>query len=112
MRSMNIMPALCFVLIGCNVIENPDVQDEAGTCTDGRRNGAESDVDCGGDACGSCIGGSECKAAADCRSSICRSGRCIANLAISDISPKSGPTTGGIPVTIEGDDFKTGIVVT
>jgi len=40
------------------------------SCDDRIRNGAESDVDCGGE-CPSCAGGAACRAGADCQSGLC-----------------------------------------
>src|SRR5260370_404509 len=35
------------------------------TCTDGRKNGNETDVDCGGGACPKCVTGKSCRANTD-----------------------------------------------
>lgn len=94
---------------------NPAANNGSGddlTCTDNEQNGAESDIDCGGSTCSKCIGGKRCGSASDCSSNVCTNGVCVTELGISSISPRSGPTTGGVPVTIEGDDFKEGAVVT
>src|SRR5262245_30422229 len=48
-----------------------------GTCTDGIRNGGESDVDCGGGVCGACSTGKACGVPADCLSGVC-AGTCKA----------------------------------
>jgi hypothetical protein len=40
------------------------------TCTDGRLNGSESDIDCGG-TCPRCIDGKRCASGADCTSGFC-----------------------------------------
>jgi uncharacterized protein YkwD len=45
------------------------------TCTDSERNGAETDVDCGG-ACEACADGLACGGAADCLSGVCAAGEC------------------------------------
>jgi hypothetical protein len=42
----------------------------APTCTDGIRDGFESDVDCGGP-CGGCAAGKQCVVDADCATSRC-----------------------------------------
>ncbi|MBC7978545.1 MAG: hypothetical protein H7138_26460 [Myxococcales bacterium] len=47
----------------------------APSCQDGAKNGAETDIDCGG-ACGPCADGGACDAPADCRSQVCASQRC------------------------------------
>ncbi len=45
------------------------------SCTDGRKNGDESDVDCGG-ACGACASGADCSSASDCASGLCFDSGC------------------------------------
>ncbi|MEE2789551.1 MAG: hypothetical protein VX589_19590 [Myxococcota bacterium] len=47
-------------------------------CEDDRLNGAETDVDCGGD-CRPCTDGSGCEVAADCVSGVCQDRRCAAS---------------------------------
>jgi hypothetical protein len=46
------------------------------TCTDGVKNGDESDVDCGGSSCNACRGGKTCNADSDCITDTCNSGVC------------------------------------
>jgi hypothetical protein len=48
----------------------------ADPCSDGERNGTETDVDCGG-ACAPCEGGKACKVGGDCRGAVCRNLACI-----------------------------------
>jgi hypothetical protein len=48
----------------------------APTCTDGVRNGTETDVDCGGSVCAACAPGQTCSAPGDCQSASCSQGRC------------------------------------
>ena len=48
----------------------------APTCSDGVRNGDETDVDCGGKTCPKCSNGKECDVAADCSSLQCSSKVC------------------------------------
>src|SRR5262245_10430595 len=45
-------------------------QAPAPTCSDGIKNGAESDTDCGG-TCAACADGAGCAAAGDCTSGVC-----------------------------------------
>jgi hypothetical protein len=45
-------------------------------CSDGERNGTETDVDCGG-TCDPCEGGKACKVGSDCRGAGCRNLACI-----------------------------------
>src|SRR3989442_1281063 len=47
------------------------------TCRDGVRDGDETDVDCGG-ACAPCATGQMCNLAADCQSTACTGGQCVA----------------------------------
>lgn len=47
----------------------------AATCSDGVRNGEETDVDCGG-ACAACSSGSSCVVGRDCDSYLCAAGSC------------------------------------
>ncbi len=48
------------------------------SCDDGRQNGAETDVDCGGPECARCADGADCNANSDCLSGLCESGTCAA----------------------------------
>jgi hypothetical protein len=41
------------------------------TCTDGVKNGTETDTDCGGSTCGPCGPGKQCSGAGDCTTEIC-----------------------------------------
>jgi hypothetical protein len=47
------------------------------TCTDGVKNGRETDVDCGGPTCPRCTDGKTCQTANDCRSGTCTTGVCV-----------------------------------
>ena len=47
----------------------------AASCTDGLKNGDETDIDCGG-SCQNCATGHLCKVAMDCASSVCTNGKC------------------------------------
>ena len=48
------------------------------TCTDGARNGTETDVDCGGGACSRCGDGLHCAMPTDCAAGVCAQGVCAA----------------------------------
>jgi hypothetical protein len=48
----------------------------AATCSNGRRDGAETDVDCGGPDCAGCAGNRMCGDSDDCASLVCSGGRC------------------------------------
>jgi hypothetical protein len=63
---------------GSDVVDaKPQPVDAAPTCGDGKLNGAESDVDCGG-SCAKCDDGKTCKLATDCRQGTCLLGHCSA----------------------------------
>jgi hypothetical protein len=47
------------------------------SCTNGVRDGTETDIDCGG-SCSDCANGKNCSAASDCRSNLCQGGKCAA----------------------------------
>jgi hypothetical protein len=57
----------------------------AGQCSDGVRNGAETDVDCGGGDCPPCGSGQGCSAGTDCASGVCTGGTCVDVVLISEI---------------------------
>ena len=57
-------------------IASPDLA-PAPTCTDKVKNGAETDVDCGGGTCPTCGNKKSCTKAADCKSGVCASGACV-----------------------------------
>ena len=71
-------------LLGCgqeegrpNAIAFPDNQDEGiDQCDDGIRNGAETDIDCGGGQCPRCEQNSRCVNGSDCVTGICDRGVC------------------------------------
>jgi hypothetical protein len=48
------------------------------TCTDGKKNGKETDIDCGGPTCQPCADEKTCKNNADCSSGVCAVGFCQA----------------------------------
>lgn len=47
------------------------------SCGDGTKNGAETDVDCGGGSCPACAPNKVCAVATDCGSGICKASACI-----------------------------------
>ena len=53
-------------------------QTQTPTCSDGVRNGNETDVDCGGPNCPACTNGKNCLAPSDCISGVCSNGVCVA----------------------------------
>lgn len=71
--------ALVVAAVGCGEVTGgtPDAPVSA-TCTDGVKNGAETDVDCGGPTCGACGDNKGCTATSDCASKVCTNQRCQA----------------------------------
>jgi outer membrane protein assembly factor BamB len=68
--------------IGCELVipfGNPVEGDPggAGSCTDGVRDGKETDVDCGGGACPACPDGKGCLLGSDCVDKVCSGGSCV-----------------------------------
>ena len=59
----------------------------APTCVDGKKNGLETDLDCGGGTCGGCATGKGCVANNDCNSGVCSS----------TVSSKNGTGTCAAP---------------
>lgn len=60
--------------------DETDETDETGepdSCSNGTRDGDESDVDCGG-SCSACADGADCEAASDCQSQVCTASSCAA----------------------------------
>ena len=53
-------------------------------CADGIKNGAESDVDCGGGICSRCQGGQICNSRNDCHTALCTGGTCQSCAAAND----------------------------
>ena len=63
----------------------------APTCDDREKNGAETDVDCGGGTCPTCTAGKTCLLPSDCQSGVCTGGICQAPSCTD--SPKNGTET-------------------
>jgi hypothetical protein len=63
-------------------------------CNDKIRNGAETDVDCGGATCAGCARGLMCKAGTDCMQGVCTNGTCACTPLTCDII---GPVCGTFP---------------
>jgi hypothetical protein len=64
---------LAFILIGCG----SDAQFTPGRCDDTKRNGNETDIDCGGGDCQPCAVGAACFLPSDCTSNTCTSHTCM-----------------------------------
>jgi hypothetical protein len=67
---------------GDNCVESPPGSGKATcqvtSCSDGVKNGLETDVDCGGGACPPCAATQACLVARDCTSGVCTGGECQA----------------------------------
>jgi hypothetical protein len=66
-------------------------QGGADACSDAVKNGAETDIDCGGGDCAPCASGKDCGAGADCASGTCSGNKCVDILLISEIRSR-GPS--------------------
>jgi hypothetical protein len=75
---------------GCGQLLGLDGYEPA-TCNDGVKSGDESDVDCGGPACGGCADYRVCRSPADCQSAVCAAGQCV--VAACDDTVKNGVET-------------------
>jgi hypothetical protein len=51
----------------------------APTCSDGQKNGNETDTDCGGGTCATCATGKACLVGTDCSSAVCSNNVCVDN---------------------------------
>jgi hypothetical protein len=74
-----------------------------GSCIDGVKNAAESDVDCGGGLCTECVDGKSCGGNSDCTSGWCSSGTCaphVTALVADPGPPRSVP--GGVRIVLDG----------
>ncbi|MSP61119.1 MAG: hypothetical protein EXR72_12395 [Myxococcales bacterium] len=85
------------VLSGCIVVDNTNY------CTDGRKSGGESDIDCGG-ACGACANGQRCVVNADCSGGTCASGICgrptVGGSAIPDTNNRTYAILNGAGISL------------
>jgi hypothetical protein len=72
-----------------DAIANPPDAIVTPTCTDGIKNGTESDVDCGGSCGATCATGKKCGSASHCLSKICTAGLCQAVPVIVDLAVNS-----------------------
>ena len=85
----------CGQLLGLDDFHNCPEDPECPSCTDGKKNGDETDVDCGGTCPGKCGAGRACGAAGDCESGVCTDGKCAAPAGPGcDDGEKNGNETG------------------
>ena len=67
----------CSIDANCPMGKTCYALSECVSCTDAKKNGDETDIDCGG-ACGAtCKDGKDCKDAGDCENNLCAGGKCI-----------------------------------
>ena len=66
---------ILLMVCGCSAADYPQPDP---SCSDGRQNGTESDLDCGG-SCGACSAGLTCAVSDDCQSGICAAAVCAAS---------------------------------
>ena len=79
----------------CPTPDGPGTPDAPGTtpiCTDGIKNGTETDVDCGGGSCPRCATGKTCASRNDCASARCAGGTCQT---CTNANTDCGTDTGG-----------------
>ncbi len=74
------------------------------TCSDGVKNAAETDIDCGGSACAPCASGKFCLVGGDCMGNTCTVGKCAGAATISFASAGT-VTVGSIPYSVALGDF-------
>ena len=74
------------------------------SCTDGVKNGGETDLDCGGSDCGPCVIGKACAKNADCASAACEMNKCVALFA-EPTKITSRVTTDKMPWGVAAADF-------
>lgn len=67
------------------------------SCTNGTRDGDETDVDCGGELCPPCANGSACALPRDCVSLVCTGGSCNNHVGCSDGSREAFASLGMFP---------------
>ncbi len=67
------------------------------SCSNGVRDGDETDIDCGGGACPACANGRACVASRDCVSLVCTGGTCENDLGCSDGSREGFASTTTFP---------------
>ncbi len=81
---------------------------DANLCNDGIKDGAETDVDCGGGTCGQCAVGQGCILASDCSSGNCHGGVCAPTClnttlsAIGSVQQVTLPSTGNYTLVVVG----------
>ncbi len=72
------------------------------SCTDGVKNGNETDVDCGGGYCPDCADGASCTGGSDCLSNMCSAGTCTSGSCSPTACAACDGSTGGVACCKEG----------
>jgi hypothetical protein len=78
--------------------------DASPSCSNNAKDGAETDVDCGGPACPKCADGKSCMAPADCAAGACFANKCGARMWLTESSGSNLPIPGNqtwIPVDLK-----------
>jgi hypothetical protein len=70
------------------------------SCTDGVRNGTESDVDCGGSCGATCAANKACNTSADCQSGLCTGSFCTGHPTGAGTTPTTAPETDSIQPSV------------
>jgi hypothetical protein len=71
----------------------PDLRPPPPVCNDAMKNGAETDVDCGGGVCALCADGKGCAKATDCTSFVCAGNKCAAPACNDNVQNGQEPAT-------------------
>jgi streptogramin lyase len=87
----------------CTLTGGAGLTCQAPTCSDGFKNGDETDVDCGGPACSPCLTGKKCTAPSDCEFGVCKSNVCAVDICGSQCSGTC--TASGCLVTGQITEF-------
>ncbi len=77
--SRNSMKLLLLLMATCTVVWTscPGGETSISSCENGKTDGSESDVDCGGGTCEPCELGRNCHYGSDCKSGRCKDGKCV-----------------------------------
>jgi len=81
----------------------------ASSCSDGVKNGHETDVDCGGSMCNKCADTIKCGKASDCLSGVCTGGKCLKGCSHQPVGKSCQKDAAGAEwCSIPGGCFKMG----
>lgn len=91
MLRLSILTCLLLAMSACSPPTRSAPEPPEPTCTDGKRNGDETDVDCGGATCDPCGDAQACRADEDCAQGTCAQGNCRSEAATCDAEKKPWP---------------------